>query len=297
MEKVKKCALLAKSVQKLNPVFIDHQKALLWRRPGPWNDLVSTSRTRTFCHAYLFVVIDEYWRFPFVFPCPNMHTTSVIKSLDLLISLAGMPWYIHSDRERVLPVWGTISPQKGLQQVKSLHTTKLGTQKLKDLMALWKAIRLAVRSHNTHEKYLELVLPEVLHSVRSLLCTSTNATLHERFFAFPCRSSHGNSLSSCLMSPDPILLKRFVRNGKTDPYQVTQVKLLDSNPTYVKGGRVSTVSVCDLAPCLEMEFPTEHRNKIGVPRLEEGTKRNGSVAEIQQIKRSRRTVKSPNRYE
>lgn len=29
MEKVKKCALLAKSVQKLNPVFIDHQKALL----------------------------------------------------------------------------------------------------------------------------------------------------------------------------------------------------------------------------------------------------------------------------
>ena len=62
------------------------------------------------------------------------------------------------------------------------------------------------------------------------------------------------------MSPGPVLLKRFVRNNKTDPY-VYQVELLNSNPTYANikhpSGRESTVSVCDLAPYPETELPPE----------------------------------------
>ena len=49
-------------------------------------------------NTYLLVVIDEYSRFPFVFPCPNMNTTMIIKALDRLFSLTGMSCYIHSDR-------------------------------------------------------------------------------------------------------------------------------------------------------------------------------------------------------
>ena len=49
-------------------------------------------------NTYLLVVIDEYSQFPFVFPCPNMHTTMIIKALDRLFSLTRMPCYIHSDR-------------------------------------------------------------------------------------------------------------------------------------------------------------------------------------------------------
>ena len=49
-------------------------------------------------NTYLLVVIDKYLWFPFVFPCPNMHTTLIIKALDRLFSLTGMPCYIHLDR-------------------------------------------------------------------------------------------------------------------------------------------------------------------------------------------------------
>ena len=111
-------------------------------------------------------------------------------------------------------------------------------------------IQLSIRSRNLTEKYWELILPEVLHSARSLLFISTNTTLHERFFWFFHFSSHGISLPSWLMSPGPVLLKRFVRNSKTNPY-VDQVELLNSNLTYINirypSGRESTVSVRDLA--------------------------------------------------
>ena len=94
----------------------------------------------------------------------------------------------------------------------------------------WKIIQLSIRSQNLTKKYLELVLLEVQQSARSLLCTSTNTTPYECFFSFYRYSSHGISLPSWLMSPGPVLIKRFIRNNKTDPY-VDQVELLNSNPT------------------------------------------------------------------
>jgi len=57
------------------------------------------SRTR---NAYMFVVVDEYSRFPFCFACPNMLSSTVVKCLDQLFSLCGMPSYIHSDLGRSL---------------------------------------------------------------------------------------------------------------------------------------------------------------------------------------------------
>jgi len=45
------------------------------------------------------------------------------------------------------------------------------------------------------EQASETVLPEALHSVRSLLCTATNATSHERFLLFDQRSMLGRSLA------------------------------------------------------------------------------------------------------
>ena len=55
--------------------------------------LPTTSR-----NAYTLTVVDEYSRFPFAFPCPNMHSSTVIKCLDLIFTLCGMLSYIHSDR-------------------------------------------------------------------------------------------------------------------------------------------------------------------------------------------------------
>ena len=42
-------------------------------------------------NAYILTVVDEYSRFPFAFPCPNMHSSTVIKCLDQIFTLCGMP--------------------------------------------------------------------------------------------------------------------------------------------------------------------------------------------------------------
>ena len=116
---------------------------------------------------------------------------------------------------------------------------------------IWKAVRLALRSANLPDSRWELVLADALHSIRSLLCTSTNATPQERFFNFQRRSSHGVSLPSW-MQPGPVLLRRFVRTSKHDPL-VDEVELTDVNPTYARvrypDGRESSVALRDLAPC------------------------------------------------
>ena len=49
-------------------------------------------------NQYFLNVVDEFSRFPFVFPCPNMTAATIIKCLSNLFSIFGMPAYIHSDR-------------------------------------------------------------------------------------------------------------------------------------------------------------------------------------------------------
>ena len=123
---------------------------------------------------------------------------------------------------------------------------------------IWKAIRLALQTHGLETQHWEMVLPEVLHSLRSLLCNTTNETPHERFFSFHRRSGHGSSLPSWLLSPDPVSLRRNLRSSKHDPL-VDQIELVDVNPMYAniryQDGRESTVSVRDLARCPETASP------------------------------------------
>ena len=57
--------------------------------------LQSSSRNK-----YLLVVIDEYSRFPFAFPCPDLYSSTVINCLNKLFSLCGMPQYVHSDNAK-----------------------------------------------------------------------------------------------------------------------------------------------------------------------------------------------------
>ena len=101
-------------------------------------------------------------------------------------------------------------------------------------------------------KLCEVVLPDALHSIRTLISTATNCTLHEKVFNFQRRTSTGVSLPTWLSSPGPVLLRRFVRKSKYDPL-VDEVELLEANPPYANirhpDGRDSTVSLRDLAPC------------------------------------------------
>ena len=54
--------------------------------------LSSSSRNK-----YLLVIIDEYSRFLFAFPCPNMYFSTVINCLEKLFSLCGTPQFLHSE--------------------------------------------------------------------------------------------------------------------------------------------------------------------------------------------------------
>ena len=47
---------------------------------------------------YLLMVVDEFSRFPFAFPCANMTSGTVIDCLCQLFAIFGMPSYIHSAR-------------------------------------------------------------------------------------------------------------------------------------------------------------------------------------------------------
>ena len=211
--------------------------------------LPTSSRNR-----YLLTVVDEYSRFPFAFPCPDMSAQTVIKCLCELFSVFGMPAYIHSDR-------GTSFMSSELKEfltsrgVAVSRTTPYNPQGNGQCERyngiIWKSITLALNSRKLPVTQWETVLIDALHSIRMLLCTATNCTPHERMLKFQRRSASGHSLPSWLSTPGKALLKKHVRQSKFDSL-VDEVDLLDANAQYahvrLPSGRETTVSIRDLAP-------------------------------------------------
>ena len=158
-----------------------------------------------------------------------------------------MPTFIHSDR-------GTSFLSKEVHVyltnlgIATSWTTPYHPQGNDHDGIIWKQTFLALASRNLKESQWETVLPEVLHSIRSLLCAATNATPHERHFLYQRRTPSRHSLPTWLSTPGPVLLRRHVRTSKYEPL-VNEVVLLEANPQYVHirftNGRESTVSVSE----------------------------------------------------
>ena len=200
-------------------------------------------------NLYFLTIVDEYSRFPFVFPCADMATPTVISCLCQLFALFGTPAYIHSDR-------GSSCMSRELLEflisngIASSRTTSYDpqgngqTERYNGIV--WKAITMALKSRNLPSKCWLIVLPDELHSIRSLLSTATNVTSHERLFNFARRSTAGGSVPTWLCTPGPVLFKRHVRHSKAKPL-VDQVELLQANPQYAHvrcpDGRETTVSL------------------------------------------------------
>jgi len=219
---------------------------------------------------YLLVVIDEYSRFPFVFPCRDMTTSTVIKCLDRLFALCGTAGFVHSDNGPafVSKEFKTYLFERGIaSSTSSVYHPSGNGQAEKTVGTVWKAIQLALKSLDLPPSHWEVVLEDVLHSMRSLLCTATNTTPHERFFSFSRRSCSGESLPSWLTQGRKAYLRRFVRTSKHDPL-VDEVELVTVNPSYARvrfpGGREVTVNLRDLAPRpQEDSVPCPDRGQIG----------------------------------
>ena len=128
------------------------------------------------------------------------------------------------------------------------------------------------------------ILPEALHAVRSLLCTTTNATPHERFLGFERRSMLGKSLPAWLLQPRTVLLRRFIQN-KDDPL-VEEVELLRANPSFAQvrfpSGRESSVSTNDLAP-----LPTDVLTSDASKRLAEPPQLQSDSLEVLQLQQTK----------
>ena len=98
----------------------------------------------------------------------------------------------------------------------------------------------------------------MLHSIRSLLSTATNATPHKQLFSYKRRSSFGVSVSSWLSFPGPVFLRRHARSSKYEPL-VEEVDLVHATPNYVhvclSTGRETTVGLRDIAPMRKAPAP------------------------------------------
>ena len=219
-------------------------------------------------NKYFLTIIDEYSRFPFVYPCSNISSQTVIKCLNQLFSLCGTPSYIHSDRGAsfLSNEMKEYLSQKGIATSRTTPYHPIGNSQCERYNGIvWKSIQLTLKSHSLPDSQWEMVLPDALHSIRSLLSTATNTIPHERFFGYQRRSSCGSSIPSWLSTPGPVMLRRFVRHSKTDPL-VDEVQLMDVNPSYAyirySDGRESTVSLKDLSPCPASPKAIPHDNTV-----------------------------------
>ena len=205
-------------------------------------------------NKYLFIVIDEYSRFPFAFPCKEMTSSVVITCFDKLFTLCGTPCFVHSDNGPafVSSEFRRYLLHKGIASSKtSIYHPSGNGQVEKCVGTVWKAIKLCLKTLKLPISRRKLVLDNALHAIRFLLCVATNVTPHERFFSYQRRSSTGCSLPSGLTNSREAYLKRFVRLSKNDPL-VDEVELIHINSTCANvrycNGREATVSIRDLAP-------------------------------------------------
>ena len=75
---------------------------------------------------------------------------------------------------------------------------------------------MALRTKGLNISHWEVVLSEALRSLRTLLCTATNETPHDRVFKFLRRSMSGKTVPVWLTEPGTVLVKKHVCD-KYDP--------------------------------------------------------------------------------
>ncbi|GFX76955.1 hypothetical protein TNCV_2258181 [Trichonephila clavipes] len=203
---------------------------------------------------YILTIADEFYRFPFAIPCSDISAKTVILHLKNIFSIFGMPSFIHSDRGSSFMSHELKSflTSQGIATSRTTPYNPAGNGQVERYNGIiWKTIQLALRSNSMKTEQWEGVIQTALHSIRSLLCTATNATPHERMFSHPRRSHNGCYIPTWLTKPGPVLMKNQMRANKYEPI-AQEVELIEANPDYAHvklgDGRETTVSIRHLAP-------------------------------------------------
>ena len=191
-------------------------------------------------------MVDEYSRFPFAFPTKDMTSATVISCFNQLFSIFGMPNYVHNDRAQdfLSKEVKEYLNSHGIATSRTSRYNPMGNGQCERYNGIiWKTVLLGLRTKNLPITEWQQILLDALHSIRTLLCTATNCTPHERMFHHPRRSSSGNSMPTWLMNPGPVFVKKHARKSKYDPV-VERVELIHANPEYAfvrfDNGREST---------------------------------------------------------
>ena len=208
-----------------------------------------------------------------------MTSATVIKCFNQLFSLFGMPSFVHNDRapDFLSAEVKDYLHSKGIATSKTSRYNPKGNGQVERYNGvIWKTVRLALISRRMNVSGWETVLPDALHSIRSLLCTAINETPHERLFSYNRKSSTGSSIPSWL-TPGPVYIRNHTRTSKHDPL-VVQAELLEANPQYafvrLDSGHETTVSLRDVAPCSRNESSVVPNNSerqelsLGLPATE-----------------------------
>ena len=172
-----------------------------------------------------------------------MDTDTVITCLSQLFSVFGLCAFIHSDRDSAF----MSDKLKSFLLSKGIGISRTSVYKLQGNDQCEKFNNTIWCKFNNK---WHTVLPKALHSIRSLLCASTNETPHERFLKFNRRSMLGGSMPTWLHKPGLVLLKWHVHLSKNEPL-ADQVELIHATPSYARvrltNGREVTMSLRDVA--------------------------------------------------
>lgn len=102
---------------------------------------------------YILTIIDEYSRFLFTIPCPDIKASSVIQNLCSLFVIFGLPAYIYSDRETAF-ISERINQVLRKQEVAVSRTTLYNSQGNGQCerynCIIWMTIQLAAANHRPY---------------------------------------------------------------------------------------------------------------------------------------------------
>ena len=148
-------------------------------------------------NCFILTVVDEFSRFPFAFPCASCDAKTVISCLKQLFTLFDMPGYVHSDRGPAFMSQELIAFLNSCGTAcskTSVYNAPGNGQCERYNDVVWNAIMLALKSCNLDIRNWQDVMNDALLFIRSLLCTATNVSPHERFLSI----SEGQPLASLL---------------------------------------------------------------------------------------------------
>ena len=185
---VKKSCSSCKICAEIRPQFFTPMNSKLVKATQPMErlnidfkgPLPSNSR-----NGYFLCIVDEYSRYPFCIPCADTSATTLISCLEKVFSLFGTCNYVHSDRGTSLMSrkFKDFLCRKGIASSHSTPYHPQGNSQCERYNGIiWGAIKCALKSRALEINKWESVVPNVLESIRSLLCTATGETPHSRFF-------------------------------------------------------------------------------------------------------------------